>query len=87
MDHKSHPAFGEGGLMDGEVRSATIVCESPVDCLVLTKSDFDAFCARSPQYALPIFRKIAKSLMARLNQTSNDLMLLHKALMDEIRNS
>lgn len=87
LNHQNHPAFGEGGLMDDEVRSATIVCESAVECLVLSKTDFDAFCSRSPQYALPIFKKIAISLMSRLNQTSNDLMLLHKALMDEIRNS
>lgn len=87
LDHQNHPAFGEGGLMDDEVRSATILCETPVDCLALAKADFDLFCSRAPQFALPIFQKIAKSLMARLNQTSNDLMLLHKALMDEIRSS
>lgn len=82
-----YPSFGEGGLMDGEVRSATIVCDTPVECLVLTKQKFQEFCQSKPSYALPVLRKIAQGIMTRLNQTSNDLMLLHKALMDEIRGS
>lgn len=87
LQHSNHPAFGEGGLMEGEVRSATIICDGPVECLVLSRRHFDDFCSKSPQYALPVFRKIAQGMMARLNQTSNDLILLHKALMDEIRQS
>lgn len=87
LSHQSHPSFGEGGLMEGEIRSATIICDTPVECLVLARKDFESFCRQSPQFALPVLKKIAQSLMGRLNQTSNDLMLLHKALMDEIRNS
>lgn len=85
LDHLQHPAFGEGGLMGSEVRSATITCETDVECLVLSRDGFDKICQTSPQIAVPIFKKIAHSLMIRLNQTSNDLMMLHKALMDEIR--
>lgn len=83
----SFPSFGEGGLMDGEVRSATIECDTPVECLVLNRKKFQEFCTNHPNYALPVLRKIALGIMNRLNQTSNDLMLLHKALMDEIRGS
>ena len=87
LSAKDHASFGEGGLMDGEVRSASIIAESSVDCLVLNKKDFAEYCKSSPQYALPIVKKIALSLMARLNQTSFDMMLLHKALMTEIRST
>lgn len=87
LTHQNHPSFGEGGLMEGEVRSASIKCDSAVQCLVLSKQRFDDFCKQYPQYALPVFKKIAQGLMARLNQTSHDLMLLHKALMNEIRNT
>ena len=87
LKHDNYPSFGEGGLMDGEVRSATINCDTPVECMVLSKVKFNEFCDKNPQFALPVFRKIAQGLMLRLNQTSNDLMLLHKALMDEIRGS
>lgn len=84
---ESHAAFGEGGLVEGEARSATVTCESDVECLVLTRNDFNQFSVKSPQYALPVIKRIAHILMSRLNQTSNDLMLLHKALMSEIRSS
>jgi CRP-like cAMP-binding protein len=82
-----HPSFGEGGLMEGEVRSATIKCDMDVTCLVLSKGNFNSFCKEYPEFALPVFRRIAQGLMIRLNQTGNDLMMLHKALMEEIRNS
>ncbi len=87
LKHSHHPSFGEGGLMEGEVRSASIRCDTDVVCLALTQVDFDNFCQKFPQFALPVFRRIAQGLMKRLNQTSNDLMMLHKALMEEIRNS
>lgn len=85
LEAKNFPSFGEGGLIEGEVRSATIICESDVECLVLNKLKFDDLCLNFPDIGLPIFKKISQSLIKRLNQTSNDLMLLHKALMDEIR--
>lgn len=84
---KDHPSIGEGGLIGGEVRSASIVCESPVECLVLNQDDFSSYCVAHSDQALPIVKKIALSLMARLNQTSHDLMLLHSALMKEIRSA
>ena len=87
LKHTHHPSFGEGGLMEGEVRSASIKCDTDVVCLALTQADFNNFCQKYPQFALPVFRRIAQGLMKRLNQTSNDLMMLHKALMEEIRNS
>ena len=87
LKHANHPSFGEGGLMEGEVRSATIRCDTDVICLALTQVDFNNFCAQYPQFALPVFRRIAQGIINRLNQTSNDLMMLHKALMEEIRNS
>lgn len=87
LNGQSYPSIGEGGLIEGEVRSATVECQTDVQCLVLTRSDFNDFCNLYPQYALPILKKIAQMLIGRLNQTSTDLMLLHKALMDEIRSS
>jgi CRP-like cAMP-binding protein len=84
-DH--HAAFGEGGLIEGEARSATVTCDTDVECLVLSCHEFNQFSLTQPHYALPVLRRIALILMNRLNQTSNDLMLLHKALMSEIRSS
>lgn len=84
-DH--HAAFGEGGLIEGEARSATVTCDSDVECLVLHREEFNQFAVEQPHFALPVVKRIALILMNRLNQTSNDLMLLHKALMSEIRSS
>lgn len=87
LSGQNYPAFGEGGLMEGEVRSATVICDTEVECLVFDRKDFNEFCDQYPQYALPLLTRIAKGIMARLNQTSQDLMLLHNALMTEIRSS
>lgn len=84
---EQHAAFGEGGLIEGEARSATVSCDTDVECLVLYRDEFNHFAISQPQFAMPVLKRIALILMSRLNQTSNDLMLLHKALMSEIRSS
>lgn len=80
------PAIGEGGLVEAEPRSATVKTDMNCKTLVLTRDAFLGFCDQHPQWAVPILKKITLTLMNRLKQTSNDLMLLHKALMNEIRN-
>jgi CRP-like cAMP-binding protein len=79
------PALGEGGLIEAEPRSATVKTDMPCACLVLTRDAFAKFSQDHPDWALPVLKKIAITLLGRLRQTSNDLMLLHKALMNEIR--
>lgn len=87
LQDKNTPAFGEGGLIGGEARSATIICDEPVQCLILSRVKFEQVCDLNPEVALPILKKVAHALMLRLHQTTNDLMLLHKALMNEIRSN
>ncbi|PIS11531.1 MAG: hypothetical protein COT73_03435 [Bdellovibrio sp. CG10_big_fil_rev_8_21_14_0_10_47_8] len=79
------PALGEAGLIEPEPRSATVKCDGPCKFLVLKRDDFARFGEQHPQWALPILQKLALNLMGNLRKTSNDLMLLHKALMNEIR--
>jgi CRP/FNR family transcriptional regulator, cyclic AMP receptor protein len=79
------PAIGEGGLVEAEPRSATVKTDINCKFLVLSRDGFGEFCSKNPAWALPILQKISVGLMGRLRQTSNDLMLLHKALMNEIR--
>jgi CRP/FNR family cyclic AMP-dependent transcriptional regulator len=79
------PALGEGGLVEAEPRSAKVKTDMNCKCLVLGRDGFAEFCNKNPAWALPILQKISVGLMGRLRQTSNDLMLLHKALMNEIR--
>lgn len=87
LNGEHHAAFGEGGLIEGEARSATVSCDTDVECLVLHRDEFNQFAVAQPHFAMPVLKRIALILMSRLNQTSNDLMLLHKALMSEIRSS
>ena len=75
--------FGEGGLLDSDTRTATIQAESACRCLVLTKSDFDQFCASHPEWALPILKRVAQAIMHRLKNMNRDMGLLYKALVDE----
>lgn len=79
------PALGEGGLIEAEPRTATIKCDVECTCFVLTRDQFLQFSEKHPGWSVPILKKIAIQLMGRLKQTNNDLMLLHKALMNEIR--
>jgi CRP/FNR family transcriptional regulator, cyclic AMP receptor protein len=75
--------FGESGLLESDTRTATIRAETEVKCLVLTKSDFEAYCNANPQWALPILKRVAKAIMHRLKNMNDDLGLLYKALVDE----
>lgn len=85
LEGKNHSFFGEGALLDADARSATIRANSPCLCLVLSKKSFDAFGTRRPEAVLPILRRIARAVMARLKKSNQDLMLLYHALIEEIR--
>ncbi len=75
--------FGEGGLLEADTRTATITAATECRCMVLTKVDFDQFCAQYPQWAMPIIRRVAQAVMNRLRNMNQDLGLLYKALVDE----
>lgn len=79
------PALGEGGLVASEARTATVICDVRCTCLVLHRSRFEEFAKAHPNWAIPILKKVATIIMGRLKQVNYDLMLLHKALMEEIR--
>jgi CRP/FNR family cyclic AMP-dependent transcriptional regulator len=81
----NHAFFGEGALLDSDSRSATIKATTECRCLVLTKDKFDRFSEAHPEWALPIIKKIARTVMGRLRKSNNDLMLLYNALVNEIR--
>lgn len=85
LKHDTVPGFGEGGLIEHEPRSATIVCDTDCECLYLNQDSFDLFSSQHPDWALPIHKKIASQLLKRLRHLNDDLLLLHKALMNEIR--
>jgi CRP-like cAMP-binding protein len=85
LDAKDHPFFGEAALLQNDVRSATIRCESDGRCLVLQRRDFEIFCHDHPNWALPIIRKIGCVILERLHHANNDIGLLYNALVSEVK--
>ncbi len=85
LSSETHPFFGEGTLLDSDPRSATIVADSDCVCLALSRQDFETFCAQHPAWALPILHQITQSVFKRLRKANQDLLLLHRALIAEIR--
>jgi CRP-like cAMP-binding protein len=79
--------FGEGALVDDDTRSATIKALTKVECLVLDRFGFDEFARKNPEWALPVFRRIARAVMGRLRKTNSDFLLLYNALVAEIKGS
>lgn len=81
----NYACFGEGGLLGGDARSATIQADNACTCLVLNKEAFDKFCKEYPQWALPVVVRIANGMLKRLQKVNNDMMLVYNALVAEIR--
>lgn len=82
---ENHAFFGEGGLLDTDARSASILAETDCTCLMLRRETFEEFSKRHPEAALLVLGRISKTVMARLRKTNHDLMLLYRALVAEIR--
>ena len=81
----AHAFFGEGGLIYAERRSATITSDTECHCLVLSRVAFEKFGDEHPEWALPFYRRISASVLTRLRKSNEDMMLLYKALVSEIR--
>lgn len=77
--------FGEGALLDVDTRSATIKALSSCSCFSINRADFEDFSHRHPELALPVFKKIARAVMARFRKTNQDFLLIYNALVAEIR--
>jgi CRP/FNR family cyclic AMP-dependent transcriptional regulator len=81
----SHAFFGEGGLIYDDARSATITSDTECHCLVLNRAAFEKFGNAHPEWALPFYRRISASVLTRLKKSNDDMMILYKALVSEIR--
>jgi CRP/FNR family transcriptional regulator, cyclic AMP receptor protein len=81
----NHAFFGEGALLDDDLRSATIRADVDCECLAFSREDFKDFCDRYPAWAMPVLRRVAQAVMGRLRGVNNDMVLLYKALVQHIR--
>jgi len=85
LEASQSPSLGEGGLIEAEPRSATVVCEQNCRFLVLTREAFLRFTTKNPAWGVPVLLQVSAQTMKRLRQATLDVALLHKALMNEIR--
>jgi CRP/FNR family transcriptional regulator, cyclic AMP receptor protein len=51
--------FGEISLLDGQPRTATVIAETPVRCLVLLRKEFEKIIAEMPSVASRVLRSLA----------------------------
>jgi len=55
-------AFGELALLDGGTRTATVVAETPMELLVLTRPAFVKMLDETPGFATALLRGVARRL-------------------------
>jgi CRP/FNR family transcriptional regulator, cyclic AMP receptor protein len=77
--------FGELALIDDERRSATVSARTNAECLEITKDSFLALGDDHPGLCLPITREIARGLAGRLRKTTEDMMTIFDALVNELK--
>jgi MFS superfamily sulfate permease-like transporter len=65
--------FGEMALLEGGLRSASIVADEVVVCYELSGEDFNILLRDQPSIAATIMRNIAREMTRRLRRTSEDL--------------
>src|SRR5215217_1836155 len=67
--------FGELALLDGEMRSATVVAQDPVEAAVLNRADFLKLLQRNPAVLDGFLKGLARTVR-RLSDQVSDLMVL-----------
>ncbi|MFP4362917.1 MAG: cyclic nucleotide-binding domain-containing protein [Spirochaetia bacterium] len=79
--------FGELALIDDDKRSATVIASSDSIFIVLSKNDFLEMGNTYPAISLPITRAIAKIIASRLRKTTQDMMTIFDALVNELHDA
>jgi len=75
--------FGELALIDNDLRSASVVSLTDVECYVIDKKDFENICENNYQIGYYIYKEIAKKLSIRLRKITLDNINLISALISE----
>lgn len=76
--------FGEMALIYDDRRSATVTATEDSEFLVVKKADFTRLGDEHPAIGLPVTRAISRILAERLRKTTEDMMTIFDALVNEI---
>ena len=72
--------FGEMGMLEKNLRSATVTAVSDCKLCIIKKKDFEAFCEKQPTIGYRIVRALACIVSSRLRKTNEDVLKLTTAL-------
>ncbi len=64
---------GEMALIEGGVRSASVIADEPVDALLLTKVGFESLMRDEPRLATVVMNNLARETVRRLRRATLDL--------------
>ena len=76
--------FGEVALVDKDTRSASIYALTDCQTLKLEGDAFKALCDSEPLLGYHVMYRISKRIAGSLRRSNKDMMLLYKALIDEV---
>ncbi len=76
--------FGEVALVDKDTRSASIYALTDCQTLKLEGDAFKALCDSEPVLGYYAMYRISKRIAGSLRRSNNDVMILYKALLDEV---
>ncbi len=65
--------FGEGALVSGSLRSASVEAIEPTTLIVISTADFHGLCERDPRIGYRVLHNLAQDLSYKLN--SSNLLL------------
>jgi CRP-like cAMP-binding protein len=85
LEAEQNVFFGELGLIDDDKRSATVIASKDSSFLVISKRDFLALSKQKPQIGLPVILAISKIISSRLRKTTEDMLTIFDALVNEIK--
>ncbi len=77
---KDHAVFGEMALIAQDKRSASIVANTDVILLEISRDDFIRLMESRPELGVRILLNLSRLLIARLRQSSQDIIRLTTAL-------
>jgi CRP-like cAMP-binding protein len=69
----SGTTFGELAILDQRPRSATVVADGPLECLVLSEASFLAMQAREPDIAIRLLVNLSRELSFRMRRANQML--------------
>lgn len=68
--------FGEMGLLERSTRSATVVADEPLECLVLEARSLDVLSALHPAISIKLLAALGRELAARLRAVNRTMLHL-----------